>query len=162
MVDQRVTMSQQCALVARKANGTPGYITQSMASRAREVLFPSALPWGGHIRSTGPSAGLPSSRQAGNCWGEPGRGLWRDRGLEHLLYEERLRALGLFSVGRRRLKGDLSNVYKYLKGGIKSMGSGSFLSSLKLCHSFPGAFLPQGWDPSSPPFLTHTSCWTDH
>lgn len=39
------------------------------------------------------------------------------------------------------------------------MGSGSFLSSLKLCHSFPGAFLPQGWDPSSPPFLTHTSCW---
>ena len=109
LVANRVTMNQQFALVARKANGTPGCIAQSVASRVREVLLPSALPWGGHIRSTGPSAGLPSSRQAGNCWGEPGRGLWRDWGLEHLLYEERLRALGLFSVGRRRLRGDLSN-----------------------------------------------------
>ena len=109
LVANRVTTRQQYALVARKANGTPGCIAQSVASRVREVLLPSALPWGGHIRSTGPSAGLPSSRQAGNCWGEPGGGLWRDRGLEHLLYEERLRALGLFSVGRRRLRGDLSN-----------------------------------------------------
>ena len=109
LVANRVTTRQQYALVARKANGTPGCIAQSVASRVREVLLPSALPWGGHIRSTGPSAGLPSSRQAGNCWGEPSGGLWRDRGLEHLLCEERLRALGLFSVGRRRLRGDLSN-----------------------------------------------------
>jgi len=100
-----------------------------VASRAREVLCPSALPWGGHIRSTGPSAGLPSSRQAGNCWGEPGRGLWRDQGLEHLLYEERLRALGLFSVRRRRLRGDLSNVYKYLK--CRSQMDGAIFSGVQ-------------------------------
>jgi len=33
LVDQQLTMSQQCALMAQKASGTLGFIAQSVAAR---------------------------------------------------------------------------------------------------------------------------------
>ena len=107
--------------------------------------------------------GRPHPEHWAQCWaaqfkagrellGRAREGLWRDGGLEHLLCEERLRALGLFSVGRRRLRGDLSNVYKYLKGGHQVNGVRLFsvlsevvpLVSWCLPATGLGPFFPKG------------------
>jgi len=47
------------------------------------------------------------------------------KGLEHL-YEERLRQLWRFSLGKRRLGRNLINVHKYMQAGCKEYGTRFF------------------------------------
>ncbi|CAM4560336.1 unnamed protein product [Lepidochelys kempii] len=97
-VDEKLDMSQQCALVDKKANGILGCISRGIASRSRDMIVP--------LYSTLVRPHLEFCVQ-----------FWAPHYKKERL-RERLRELG-FSLQRRRMRGDLIAAFNYLKGGSK-------------------------------------------
>jgi len=128
LVDEKLDMSWQCVLAAQKATCILGCILDEKHGQQvkrgdsapllrsgetlPEVLYPALEP--------------PAQEEHGAVEVGPKEATKTIPGLENLSYEERLRLLGLFSLEKRRLQGDLMAAFLYLKGPHRKDGDNSF------------------------------------
>ncbi|CAM4577882.1 unnamed protein product [Lepidochelys olivacea] len=116
-VDSSLKTSTQCAAEVKKVNRMLGIIKKGLYSRTENIMLPlyksmvhphleyCVQMWLPHLK-----------KDILELEKVPKRAKKIIRGMERLLYEERLIRLGLFSLEKRQLRGDMIEVYKSMTG----------------------------------------------
>ncbi|KAK4807496.1 hypothetical protein QYF61_023719 [Mycteria americana] len=106
LVDIRLNMSQQCVQEILWSEGLGKRLSPLNSGLVRLYLKCRVQVWAPHFRKDIEVLDHVQRRATKLV-----------KGLEHKADEEQLRELGLFSVEKRRLRGELTSPYNYLKGG---------------------------------------------
>ncbi|CAM5108054.1 unnamed protein product, partial [Natator depressus] len=117
IVDSSLKMSMHCAAAVKKAIRMLGIIKKGIENKTETILLPlyrsmvcSHLEYCIQMWSPRLKKDILALEKV------PKRATKMIRGLERVPYEERLKMLGLFSLEKRRLRGDMIEVYKIMSG----------------------------------------------
>uniref|UniRef100_K7EXW6 Reverse transcriptase domain-containing protein n=1 Tax=Pelodiscus sinensis TaxID=13735 RepID=K7EXW6_PELSI len=130
IVDSSLKTSTQSAATVKKANRMLGIIRKGIENKTQNILLPlyktmvrphleyCVQMWSPHLKKDILALERVQKRATKMI-----------RDLERVPYEERLKRLGLFSLEKRRLRGDMIEVYKIMSGVERADKEKLFISS---------------------------------